>query len=114
MGTGGTPRVRIDPDEDFTVAFDYDANEDLPAGAIISSGVVSSSRVSDGLDSSSAMLTTTTAIISNGGLRTAADVLGGGAAEAGEEHLVKIVNTLSNGDVLVDKFLLLVADDSGG
>ena len=111
MGTGGTPRVKIDPDEDFSVAFDYDANEDLPAGAIISSGVVSATRVSDGQSSSAVMLTTTVAVISNGGLRTAADVLGGGSAEAGEEHLVKIVNTLDNGDILVDKFLLIVDSD---
>ncbi len=108
MGTGGTPRVPIDPDEDFNVSFDYDPDEDLPAGSTIASGTVSAKRISNKLDSSAVVLGSTSAAISNGGLRTTADVLGGGSGEAGEEHLVKIKNTLTTGEVLVDKFLLTV------
>lgn len=111
MGTGGTPRVPIDPDEEFGVSFDYDPDEDLPAGSLLLSGTVAATRISDGQDSAAEVLDSAVATISNGGLRTTASVLGGGSGEAGEEHLIKISNTLDSGEILVDKFLLIVDPD---
>jgi hypothetical protein len=113
MANAGVPRVTIHPDEQFAVSFRYSDGKNIPTGVTLNSGTVAAESMKTHKDTSADVLQTTDATVNNSdpdNQKVSADVKGGGSAFDDTEHKITITTTLSNTDIYVDVFILVVDD----